>query len=343
MRRTPYKIAMMAACCLALQGIAPVASAIGIHPEVIPDRHEPGMYGPAQLTFDYSDKLGMVIDPKYINNIGPFDAFSLELAFGATVFRAAFSWGHVLAIHHFFKISAEYFAQEPDFSFVSGKDSEWIGQKGLGIEYSYRPDQWKGIYDVHLGVLMNSSECETLSPKPVPAGTNIRRIAGARNYGATLGVSITPWAGALAIIDVHHDSVKFNTKNNINRTLVGVGASVLIEQTVSDRFRIVLEGSDRQPYYEYTALFSSLIDTAPGTRMEIFCSYKLTGGPAVPEQKENRYALGIHYSWGGNKYSSRSSFFDPLRPNLTDRLVHYTNKPAVRPPQIFAIEDQLVV
>lgn len=343
MRRTTRKFAFTTACCMALQGLAFTASAFGVHPDVICDRHPPGHYGPLQVMFDYSDKIGIVIDPKYVNNVGPYDALALELAFGAAEFRGAFTWGHVLAQNHLIKLTAEYFAQEPDFSFYSGRDSEWIGQKGLGLEYAYRPDHWCGIWDIHVSGQMNKSESESLKNKIADDDrVNIRRVAGADNYGATLGITVLPWMGASIRIDAHHDSVKFNTKNNLNKTLSGVGASLYYKQKVSDRTSIMIFGSDRQAFYRYGFWCGSLLKTDPATKIEVFLRYRLSGGPGVPENKENRYALGINYSWGGDKYAHTPKYFQPIRPDITTELVEYTNVPVVRPPQVIAKEDELV-
>ena len=92
------------------------------------DRSAPAMHGPFQFTLDYSDKSKYTFDPKYINDLGPNDALSLELAFGTKVFRAGSTWGHAIADNVFFKATAEYFAQRPDFNFFSGVDPDWVGQ-----------------------------------------------------------------------------------------------------------------------------------------------------------------------------------------------------------------------
>lgn len=346
MKRTTRKFALTAACCLAAQGLAFSACAFGIHPEVICDRHPPGHYGPLQVMFDYSDSIGMVIDPKYVNNIGPYDALALELAFGAAEFRGALTWGHALAYDHFIKLTAEYFAQEAPFSFASGRDTKWIGQKGLGLDYSYRPDHWCGIWDIHLSGEMNRSESESmkerLTDEAIPR-INVRRVAGTDNYGATLGVTLLPWMGATVRIDAHHDSVKFKTKHNHNKTLAGIGASVYYTQKVSDRTTLMVFGSDRQAYYQYGLWCGSLLKTDPATKIEVFFRYRLSGGPGVPEKNENRYALGINYSWGGDKYAQAPKYFEPIRSDITSELVEYTNVAAVRPPQVIAKEDQLVL
>lgn len=342
MTRTHRKFAATIFISMLAATAAPYVSAVGIHPPVVPDRHPPGMFGPAQLFVDYSDELGVFIDPKYINNIGPYDALSLEFGFGAKQFRGAFTWGHILAPQHMVKVSVEYFAQEPTFSFFAEQDTEWVGQKGLGIDYMFLPENLLGIYSFHIGVLYTSAECESLKPLPYMGKRNLRRIAGARDYGLSFGFSFEPWTGAHWDLEGHHDSVKYFNKNKKQETLVGPGATIAYHQRFGHGIVMTIEGTDREPYYEYIGRLTTLVTTAPGSKIEMYCQYMLDSGPGVPTQKENRYGMGINYSWGGNKYRPRERYDDPLDLDLTDKLVEYANKPAVRPPQVFARVDERV-
>lgn len=345
MTRTARKF--MLACVLACAqfGVTTPATAdeITLQPLTICDRHDPGhCYGPAFLMFDYSDSLGLIIDPRYVNNIGPWDALSLECAFGAKEFRGALTWGHIITPEHFVKVTLEYFAQEPDFRFFTENDSEWVGQKGVGISYSYRPSDLRGFVDAHVCLESNHAENETLKPIVFNNQTNFRRIEGGTNYALTMGITINPWPSAEVVLEAHHDSVKFEAKNTLLPTLVGVGGTVKISQNVSDNFNITVKGSVRQAYYNYQAKLNTLVNTAPGSRMEVFCRYSLSGGQGVALQ-ENRYALGIAYSWGGNQYGAPASFHERVRPSITQELVNWTFLPVVRTPQVIAKSDEKVV
>lgn len=340
---TTRNLAVTAALALTLQAAAPLAFAAVEDPNLVCERHPPGLFGPLQLTVDYSEKLGFFIDPKYINNIGPFDALSMEFGFGKREFRGAFTWGHAFSERHFIKTSIEYFAQEPNFYFVAGEDAKWVGEKGIGVDYQYNPVDFIGIHSFHLGILYTSTENETLDPILLPsAKTNLRRITGGRDIGFTAGFTFWPWQGAEIGLDLHRDSVKFSNRYNIKESMAGKGVSFSFHQLVGERTHLGLEITDRQPYYEYRVNATSIVPSAPGSRIELKAEYRTNGGPGVRLQRDNRYSFGIFYSWGGNTYGPHESYKPAIESDMTTSLVDYTNNPAVRPPQVIVKEDQRV-
>lgn len=341
---TTRNLAVTATLALTLQAAAPLVFAAVEDPNLVCERHPPGLFGPLQLTVDYSEKLGFFIDPKYINNIGPFDALSLEFGFGKREFRGAFTWGHALSERHFVKTSIEYFAQETNLDFLAGRDAKWVGEKGIGLDYQYNPIDFVGIHSFHLGMNYTSTENETLDAVTLPAaqGINCRRLAGGRVIGFTAGFTFWPWQGGEVSIDLHHDSVKFNKKNIRKESLVGPGATVSFHQLIGDRMHLGIEATDRQPYYEYKINATSIVPSAPGSRIELKCEYRTNGGPGVQLQRDNRYSFGIFYSWGGNTYGPEESYKPSVEPDMTTSLVEYTDKPAVRPPQVIVKIDERV-
>ena len=313
-------------------------------PIVVPDRFA-NMYGPLQFTVEYSEQLGFFFDPKYINAIGPNDALSVEFGFGGSVFRGAFSWGHALSEDMFFKVSAEYFAQEHDYEFVSGDDTEWIGQAGFGADLRMKVHGYTGFQGYHLGIQYTTAEHVTLDDViiPIGGGTNKRAVAGGTDYGATAGVVVSPWRDATFDLDAHYDDVEWKFDFDNDKKISGFGASITYRQLIGGKWMVYARATDRQPYYEYLGGLRYLTDLGPGTRLELGGHYRFSGGE-VPEERESRYGLSIFYTWGGNRYTSaRPDYRGDVAYDVTRELIDYTNEPAVRPPQVLAMPDETVI
>lgn len=312
-------------------------------PEYFEDRHPPAMHGPFQLGLEYSDKLGFIIDPKYVNDLGPYNALSLEFAFGGSEFRAASTWGHALTERLFFKISAEYLAQQPTFFFATCEECEWLGQYGLGADLRYKIPCYCGIESFHIGFEYINAECETLDPKPFgSAQTNIRHLRGGRNYGGTIGLRVHPWCQGYIDLDLRYDCVTYDRIFESNKNNSCIGGSVAIHQAFGDNFQAVVSGTDRAAYYEYNLGGSWIAHKSQGSLFEILANFRVSGGD-VASQTENRVGIGFHYSWGGNIHGPYHDYTSPLNRGAQQDLVDYTNVPAMRPPQVLVLRDQAII
>ena len=140
-------------------------------PDCAIDRSAPAMHGPFQFIVDYSDKTGYSVDPKYINDLGPSDALSLEFQFGAKLFRASSTWGHAFTDDLFFKFTGEYFAERPPFEFLAGPQEEWIGQWDLGGDLRYRLYTQMGLDSIHLNVQYIKAKSKKLQPNEMEGST----------------------------------------------------------------------------------------------------------------------------------------------------------------------------
>ncbi len=311
-------------------------------PDCAVDRSAPAMHGPFQFIASLSDKTGYTFDPKYINDIGPADALSLEFAFGERTFRASSTWGHALTYNDFFKVTAEWFAQNPDFLFFAGEQSEWIGQWDFGGDVRHRFPGLRGLDSVHIGIQYSHADSKRL-PNMVfngGANTNIRHIRGGEELGGVLGVRIHPWRTGYLDLDLYYDENQYNQKLEAKNNAIGFGGGAAYHQNIGERFQFVLSGTDRRPYYEYILGFRWIAKHSVGSLLEMNLQFSVDGGD-VPFAKENVVAVGIFYSWGGDMYSAPVIYNDPLNRGVRQELVDYTNDPAVRPPQVYAAIDQL--
>jgi hypothetical protein len=303
------------------------------------DRSAPAMHGPFQLTVDYNDRSGYTIDPKYINELGPDDALSLEFAFGTKIFRAASTWGHAITDQLFFKLSAEYFAQSPTFDFISGDIIEWEGQWGFGGDVRYRLAGQRGLDSYHIAVQYIKAGSKSLPNLPFVGGTDVRGIVGGTELGALVGVRIQPWSTGYIDVDLCYDENNYKRSFQANDDAIGFGGAVAYHQNIGERFQFVVSGMDRRPYYEYVVGFKWIARHSVGSLLELGLAFSADGGD-VPFGKENRVGLGLFYSWGGDMYSSPVIYNDPLNRGLRQEIVDYTNVPVVRPPQILVTSDE---
>jgi len=335
------------ALAVSLAFAAPLAQAGGI-PNILPtppvycDRQAPAM---RQFMFDaqYSDKLSFVFDPKYINNIGTFDALSLEFAFGSQEFRGASTWGHALTDNLFFKISAEYLAQEPTFFFVSGQDSQWVGQGAVGADIKWWTPWRIGVNSVHASFLYAKARNEMLD-KVIMNGaglTNYRQVNGAQDWGGGVGVTVVPWASGELRLDLLVDSVFYENTFEAKKDSQGFGGAIGFTQWLNPEWSLSGNIVDRQPYYIYDGKISWIACSRRGSHLEVNGTFRYLSGD-IPEPKESRWGLGISYSWDGDPYGEPYRYKSPLKKSLSQRVVDYANKPAVRMPEVLVSRDQLL-
>ncbi len=316
------------------------------NPEFVPDRSVAAMNGPFQFTIEHSDKFQWMFNPKYTNDICAFDALSLDVGFGTQVFRSSATWGHAISDTFFAKVTGEYFAEDPDFEFTSGSIDRWYGQWGVGADFRYRPLTRRGIHSVHFAFQYLNSQSEDLPNLPNPisngGGTNIRRVSGTQEMGADLGVRVQPWQTGVFDFDLYYDSMDYARVNEPTNGASGIGFGMAINQNINDCFVVTLSGTDRRPYYEYYARFKWIPTSTIGSLFEIALQFTSDGGAGV-FGKEERVALSLFYSWGGDSYATPRNYHDPYYRGLRQDLVEYTAVPVVRPPQIFEQIDQTTI
>lgn len=305
------------------------------------DRSAPAMHGPFQFIIDYSDKTGYSFDPKYINDLGPSDALSLEFQFGAKLFRASSTWGHALTDNLFFKFTGEYFAESPSFDFLSGEQETWIGQWDLGADMRYRFYGLRGLDSVHFGIQYIKAHSKSLPDVLFNGGTltNVRHIEGGEELGASLGFRIQPWSSGYIDLDLYYDQNNYDNEFNPDDSAIGFGGGIAYHQNIGERFQFVLSASDRRPYYEYLIGIKWIASHSSGSLLELGAHFYEDGGD-VPYGRESVIGVGLYYSWGGDMYAPPVIYADPLHRGLRQELVDYTNDPAVRPPQILVNLDQ---
>lgn len=303
------------------------------------DRAAPAMHGPFQLTVDYNDRSGWTIDPKYINELGPLDALSLEFAFGSKTFRAASTYGRALSNDVFFKLSAEYFAQKPTFNFISGDVEQWMGQWDFGGDIRYLVHGQLGIDSFHFGLQYIKAQNKELPDMAYVAGTDIRHLVGGTEVGAALGVRLQPWGTGYFDLDLFYDENNYKRQFQKDDDAIGFGAGGAFHQNIGEKFQFVISGVDRRPYYEYVVGVKWIARHSLGSLLEL-STYFSTDGGDVPFGKENRLGVGLFYSWGGDMYGAPVVYHDPLNRGLRQEIVNYTNVPAVRPPQVLVTSDE---
>lgn len=326
-------------------------------PPVVCDRFA-NMYGPIHVMTEMSTRYGLILDPKYTNSIGPYDALSFEFGFGGAEFRGAISWGHAISADTLIKATAEYLAEEPDFHYtgiVNGANAEitkpeWVGQADFGFDFNQKIHWLKGIESYHVTLQYTTAETFILPRDPVlPGGTfSYRGIEGDRDYGIIAGIKITPWIDANFNLDLNYDILERRRnlgnigmyKNIVSSS--NIGGTAEYHQLIDGHWKVDMKVTNRLPYYEYYASLSYLsLNMAPGSRLEVTAHASLSGGN-VPAFRDFRYGIGFDYTLGGNRYASvRNDYRSDVGQGLTREVVEYTNIPAVRPPQIQATAEEV--
>lgn len=303
-----------------------------------------GIKGPFSLSAIYSKTFGLILEGKYSQLLNSSNALALELDGGKAERRVGITWGHVLTPHQRIKLTAENLSQKMDFDFDSGNVSKWVYQNAIGGSYEYLLTN-KFIKDINLNASYSKANSQDLGSKDFSQSgvlfRNYRRIAGATDKSASAGVDISPIKSTLIGLQLNYDDVKYDMRYQKapNQNDAGVGATISVHQLVNDRLQFSLLASDRKPYKDYQAEVDWLLNSAPGSQLQLgLIGEKIDANFGLPN--DNRVGLQLSYSWGGDSTSHPMTFTDPVPSNDAGGLKDWTNTPAVHMSQVLAIKDQ---
>lgn len=315
-------------------------------PDCAIDRSAPAMHGPFSMEFFWSDKLEYTVDLKYINDLGPSDALSLEFDIGTKEFRFATTWGHAFTNDLFFKASLDYLAQKTEFNFLSGSDElrPWMGQWAFGADLRYRLANQLGVDSVHIAFEYINAEDLDLVSKPFSMGgpilINHRAIRGVEDISGILGFRAQPWSSGYFDVDLIYDGVSYNRIYSPPNNEFGLGGAIAFHQNLGERFQFVLSGTNRKLYYEYIAGFKYIARHSSGSLLELGLEFSVDGNDDAAFGRENKVGIGIFYSWGGDMYAPPVIYADRLNRGLRQEVLDYTNEPVIRTPQVLVRPDE---
>lgn len=301
--------------------------------------------GPLQIGLTYSNQFSAIVDSKWINYITPHNAFAFELNGGGQEFRIAGTLAHAITPEQRFKITAEHLAQNFTFGFAAGNHIQWVGQNAGGVSYQYLLLNHSVLRDVQVGAYISKAETENIDDTlfVTPAGTflNLEHLTGASAQGGSVAVDVQPWQTALLGLGINYDNVHYATIYQSANSSSGLGATVTLEQLLSDHWKVDLMASPRQPYTQYQAATYWLLHTKPGSRLVLGLIAAHVNGD-IPTSSESRVTFNVAYSWGGNPDSGVATFALPDLNNAAD-LTDYVAVPAVYQPAVLIEPEQRVV
>ena len=297
--------------------------------------------------------LGPTLKGRYTSTFNNYSAYSVLGEAGLKNLRAGGTLGWKLEQNQYIKVSAEYLLQDITYSFISGNSSQWMQQGAVGAGYLYEFIGYS--YDPHFNVDAYVSEAPNKSLGNVHAvvttggvKSNVvirRRIAGSNGAGIMPGVSIAPWAGARAGLNLNYDNVRYNTNYTSNHDAKGFGGTFTFDQAVTQDVGFNLEAEVRQPFNNYAAGLSFANVPYFGNWVLGVDGEYTDGKNTLPNTwnigLSGSYALDRRSPQSAPMYKDRVAYKDvaPVR----DDLIPFTADPAVYMPQVLAIPDQSIV
>lgn len=286
--------------------------------------------------------LGPTAKGRYTSPITDTTAFSVAGEAGIQNFRVGGTVGWTIDPRQRLKFSLEYLWQEINYSFFSGSTNQWVNQGAIGAAYQYllydyafRPSfdvsafyshaPSKSLHNVN-GVLVNQFGI-------YQNFVNLRRIAGSNAGGIAPGVTVQPWVGGKAGVELNYDDVRYDTHLGVNRDANGFGGTVKLSQMVVENVEVSGSAAVRQPFNNYTAnLAWTNVPYFGNWTLALYGAYT-AGKNALP----STYDAGV----------SADYFFNPIVPSKVNEgpspFVDWTADPAVYIPQVLAVPDQAVV
>lgn len=283
---------------------------------------------------EFSNKFGLISNPRYSNLLSPTSALALEFAFAGNEFRFGTTWVRRFQCQHQLKFTGEYLSQNILFEGAPPNSTLWNEQYAFGANYSYflcHPF----LSGLETGLYTSLSRDEPfylIDLKQHPT-YYLYNAAGARAAGANAGVTLQPWWRNRVKFNLYYDDITYRTNNSTPPDRSGLGAGIAIGQIFHPRVRIDLEANCRSLYNLYSAKISWLIPVPCCTRLELsLAGQYLTGD--IPQPHETRIGLALSYRWN-------SPYITPtyLYPTPQETILSAVTKPAVRMPQVFVTRD----
>lgn len=290
-----------------------------------------------------SDPYGFIGSAHWGNYLNQNNAFGFQVDFGGREFRLGGTWAHVLSANNRFKITAEHFAQQPNFVFLLEQRQQWVGQNDVGANYQYLVSNNPWLKSFAVSGYYVDAESENIQQLgfTTPQGNFIemQRFTGATAGGGTIGMGVQPWTQARAEVDLNYDQVNYATVYQPAKNNAGLGATVTLQQIFSPHWKAAVLASDRQIYDEVGGGIYYLMNTRPGTRLEWGLAATHLSSSNIIQSPDNRIILGATYSWGGNPCEERVTYAD----DDIDSLINWTMQPAVAMPALLVQQDEGII
>jgi hypothetical protein len=300
-----------------------------------------GLYGPVNFSTTYSQVYGMIVSGQYTQALGNQNALSFLADGSKKEGRANLTWGYAMTPRQRIKLTGEYLAQDMDFNYYSGEVKRWENQEAYGATYEYIVAH-HFLNDINFNTFYSHTGSSDLSNVNYDGATNLRRIAGGTDKSASTGVDVLPTQSTLVGLQLNYDDVTYNTHYQNNQNTTGFGATINLQQLITQRVKLQLLAADRNPINTYGTEVDYLVKTTPGTRLEL----AITGERDIAQgnlTNDSRVGLNVNYAWGGsskNANAQDNNGYQLASVDSANDLTNWSSNPAVKMSQVLAVTDQ---
>lgn len=271
-------------------------------------------------------------------------AFSVAAEVGPRNYRVGGTVASKICCNQRLKVSGEYLWQNINYAFFDGNSFRWVDQGALGATYEYDllGIRYNPTLDVNAYVSRASNKnagTDTISlanpadPTTPLIFTDFRRIAGGTAEGISPGVTIEPWRGGRAGIDLNYDNVNYDQSNPPNENAIGFGGTVRLSQAINNHFEVGALAGIRAPFNEYQANIAWKTSNAYGKWVVGLVGGYTAGKTTLP----STYNVGVSVNFLAECQTSCE------RREGINSFLSWTADPAVYLPQVLAITDDTVV
>ena len=304
-----------------------------------------GLEGPIEFSTSYNEDLGVIFGANFATYINAMNALAFEIEGGENMYRLNGTWGFAINERNRIKFSIERLADNDDYDFASGTESEWIGQNAIGGSYQYILDAgWLQAIDLNAyGAKADSKNYNAVVffDKAGNPLVNQRRITGGETAGASVGLTLLPTQRTRAEIALHYDAVNYDIKyDEDDPSTSGLGFSADIEHLLSERIKAKIGADVLSTDHTYEAGITWLAPSKIGSSLEFSVLGSYLDSQTTSDQA---YQVGVQaiYGWdeGSSQQNTGYSSFTALA--LQD-LKTWARDPAVRMPEVMAVVDEAV-
>ncbi len=269
--------------------------------------------------------------------------YSFSAEGGGKDLRVGGSVGWSILERQRLKLSAEYLWQEIEYAFFSNNEHSWEDQGALGAAYEYdlapmsRLNPALGLSGYYSASGSKSTGIQTgtfvNSSGTIESFTDNQHIASSRARGLSPGITVQPWKGTKAGLDVNYDNVQYQMENTSAMSVTGLGATAHVDQAVTEHVGLGLSASVRQPYNHYEANLGWKTDPHDGAWL-----FKLVGAYTIGKQGlPDTYNIGLSADYfldmehGSDKADQEKEAF-----------LAWMAQPAVYMPEVLSVRDESV-
>lgn len=315
---------------------------------------------PLTLGYEYSSNFGSELNGNFASSLGFSNAVAAQFDAGKNEYRLNATFGHAFTDHQRLKFTGEYLAQNMDFDFKAGPVTNWVGQGAFGGTYEYLFPQ-RLLHDINLNAFYSKAWSKDLGYVVFDDPTNLetglsedwRRIAGATDKSASLGLDLMPFKTTLFGAQMNFDDVKYDmrypiTPENPDPSASGMGGTLTLEQLLGKRLKLKLLGSMRKIYNDYTAELDLLALSNSDHHLEFaltsehIANNRDEQSSGIVHPIDNRFGLSLTYKFGdGFSHDKDNSYTLDVTDTHSD-LTGWVANPAVRMAKVLAVKDEMI-